>query len=183
MLGWQAGGSSGNGNNCIYIGYASYGAGNANEILMGDNPISAGGNTFTFGKNGNRVYNDFSSNNNWTRSSDERMKKDITTENLGLSFIDRLRPVTYKWRKPSEYPTDFIYYNADDEYSKNTAATQYGIIAQEVKAAMDAESNTTFNGYTLSNDGTHAISEAQFVFPLIKAVQELSARLKTLEDK
>ena len=34
---------------------------------------------FTFGKAGNRVYNDFSSNASWTRSSDERKKQNIKT--------------------------------------------------------------------------------------------------------
>ena len=182
-VGWQAGGSSA-GANSLYLGYQSYGSGNQNEILLtgSGNPISAGENTFTFGKNGNRVYNQFTSNNNWTHSSDERMKKNIQDETLGLSFINRLRPVTYNFRLPSEYPEDFPYYNAEDKNPK-TDKLQHGIIAQEVKTAMTAEGNTTFNGYELANDGVHSISEEPFIYPIINAIKELSTKIDTLETE
>ena len=168
--------------NSLYLGYQSYGSGNQNEIILtgSGNPISAGENTFTFGKNGNRVYNQFNSNNNWTHSSDERMKKNIQDETLGLSFINRLRPVTYNFRLPSEYPEDFPYYDPEDKNPK-TDALQHGIIAQEVKTAMEAEGNDTFNGYQLANDGVHSVSESNFVYPMIKAMQELSAKVDALE--
>ena len=179
-VGWQAGGSSA-GASSLYLGYQSYGSGNADEIILtgSGNPISAGADTLTFGKNGNRVYNQFNTNNNWTHSSDERMKKNIQNETLGLSFINRLRPVTYNFRLPSEYPEDFEYYDANDKNAK-TDKLQHGIIAQEVKAAMDAEGNTTFNGYQLANDGVHSVSESNFVYPMIKAIQELSAKIDAL---
>ena len=182
-VGWQAGGSSA-GASSLYLGYQSYGSGNADEIILtgSGNPISAGADTLTFGKNGNRVYNQFNSNNNWTHSSDERMKKNIQDETLGLSFINRLRPVTYNFRLPSEYPEDFPYYDAEDKNPK-TDVLQHGIIAQEVKAAMEAEGNDTFNGYQLANDGVHSVSESNFVYPMIKAMQELSAKVDSLETE
>ena len=182
-VGWQAGGSSA-GANSLYLGYQSYGAGNSDEIILtgSGNPISAGADTLTFGKNGNRVYNQFNTNNNWTHSSDERMKKNIQDETLGLSFINRLRPVTYNFRLPSEYPEDFPYYDPEDKNPK-TDVLQHGIIAQEVKAAMEAEGNDTFNGYQLANDGVHSVSESNFVYPMIKAMQELSAKIDALETE
>jgi hypothetical protein len=182
-VGWQAGGSSA-GANSLYLGYQSYGSGNQNEILLtgSGNPVSAGENSFTFGKNGNRVYNQFNSNNNWTHSSDERMKKNIQDETLGLSFINRLRPVTYNFRLPSEYPEDFPYYDAENKNPK-TDQLQHGIIAQEVKEAMTAEGNDTFNGYQLANDGVHSVSESNFIYPMIKAMQELSAKVDALETE
>ena len=182
-VGCQSGGSSA-GANSLYLGYQSYGAGNSDEIILtgSGNPISAGADTLTFGKNGNRVYNQFNSNNNWTHSSDERMKKNIQDETLGLSFINRLRPVTYNFRLPSEYPEDFPYYDAEDKNPK-TDVLQHGIIAQEVKAAMEAEGNDTFNGYQLANDGVHSVSESNFVYPMIKAMQELSAKVDALETE
>ena len=182
-VGWQAGGSSA-GANSLYLGYQSYGSGNQNEIILtgSGNPISAGADALTFGKNGNRVYNQFNSNNNWTHSSDERMKKNIVDEKLGLSFINRLRPVTYNFRLPSEYPEDFPYYDPEDKNPK-TDQLQHGILAQEVKAAMEAEGNDTFNGYQLANDGVHSVSESNFVYPMIKAIQELSAKVDALETE
>jgi hypothetical protein len=188
-VGHQAG-SSGYGSNSTYIGYQAYGSSNQNEIIISTgNPVGAGADTISIGKNGNRLYANFSSNNTWTQSSDERMKKNIADDTLGLSFINRLRTVTYNFKKASEYPEDFIYYDETNKNSKDDTITHHGLIAQEVKAAMDAESNTTFKGYDLANDGVHSISEGNFVYPLIKAVQELlakntalEARVKTLED-
>jgi len=182
-VGWQAGGSSA-GANSLYLGYQSYGSGNADEIILtgSGNPVSAGANTLTFGKNGNRVYNQFTSNNNWTHSSDERMKKNIQDDTLGLSFINRLRPVTYNFKLPSEYPEDFPYYDAEDKNPK-TDKLQHGIIAQEVKEAMTAEGNDTFNGYDLANDGIHSISEEPFIYPMINAIKELSSKIDALETE
>ena len=182
-IGYQAG-SSGYAANSTYVGYQAYGSSNQNEIVISTgNPVGAGADTISIGKNGNRLYANFSSNNTWTQSSDERMKKNITDDTLGLSFINRLRPVTFNFRKASEYPEDFIYYDATNKNSKDDTITHHGLIAQEVKAAMDAESNTTFKGYDLANDGVHSISEGNFVYPLIKAVKELSAKVDALETE
>jgi len=124
-----------------------------------------------------------------TASSDERMKKDIADHELGLSFINRLRPVNFKWKAPSEFPESFTSYD-----SEKTAATktdwQTGLIAQEVKAAMDAEGIETakFDVWNEEVDGSQALSPGQLIMPLIKALQEadnkidaLTARIETLE--
>ena len=61
----------------------------------------------------------------------------------------------------------------------------HGFIAQEVKEAIDKHGDTTFGGWHLDAvDGvTQRTKKNMFVMPLIKAVQELSARVKELEDK
>ena len=55
----------------------------------------------------------------------------------------------------------------------------YGLIAQEVKTALDTHSITDFGGWTITEEGAElqGISESMFVYPLIKAVQELKAEL------
>jgi len=182
-IGYQAG-ASGYGSNSTYVGYQAYGSSNQNEIVISTgNPVGAGADTISIGKNGNRIYANFSSSATWTQSSDERMKKNITDDTLGLSFINRLRPVTFNFRKASEYPEDFIYYDATNKNSKDDTITHHGLIAQEVKAAMDAESCTTFEGYELANDGVHSVSEGNFIYPMIKAIKELSAKVDALETE
>ena len=57
----------------------------------------------------------------------------------------------------------------------------YGFIAQEVKAALDKHNITDFNGWTETSDGEQGISYEMFVMPLVKAVQELSAKVTALE--
>ena len=182
-IGFEAG-KSGYGSNSTYVGYQAYGSGNQHEIVISvGNPVGAGADTISIGKNGNRIYANFSSSATWTQSSDERMKKNITDDTLGLSFINRLRPVTFNFRKSSEYPQDFIYYDETDKNSKDDTITHHGLIAQEVKAAMDAENNTSFKGYELANDGVHSVSEGNFIYPMIKAIKELSAKVDALETE
>ena len=55
------------------------------------------------------------------------------------------------------------------------------LLAQDVKAAMDAEGCTTFNGWDQGPDGVQAVSREMFVTPLIKAIQELSAKCDSLQ--
>ena len=57
----------------------------------------------------------------------------------------------------------------------------HGLIAQEVKAALDAEGVTTFAGWDVGPDTIQAISREMFVSPLIKAIQELSAQVTALQ--
>ena len=57
----------------------------------------------------------------------------------------------------------------------------YGFIAQEVKAALDKHNITDFNGWHESPDGIQGISYEMFIMPLVKAVQELSAKVTALE--
>jgi len=124
-----------------------------------------------------------------TASSDERMKKNIADHTLGLSFINRLRPVNFKWKAPSEFPESFASYDSEKTVATKTD-WQTGLIAQEVKAAMDSEGIETakFNVWNEEEDGSQALSPAQLIMPLIKALQEadnkidaLTARIETLE--
>ena len=59
----------------------------------------------------------------------------------------------------------------------------YGLIAQEVKTAMDTHNITDFAGWHESDnsaDDLQGVSYEMFVMPLIKAVQELSAKNEAL---
>ena len=176
----------------IYIGYktaaALVGADNTINIGMGDginNFPGVSANHIRVGKRTAYIENNFSSNATWSHSSDERYKKDIADNtNCGLDFINELRPVTYKWKAQSELDTELPEYDKDKTEADYTEKN-YGLIAQEVKAALDKLNITDFGGWKI--DPTHKknkqqISEQMFVFPLIKAIQELSAKVKALED-
>ena len=144
-----------------------------------------GANYFTFGVNGHKVYNQFTSNASWTRSSDVRLKKDIQTNtDLGLGFINDLRTVTYKWKAPSELDPSLSDYNADKTQA-DYPTKMYGFIAQEVKQALDDHNVTDFNGWhvTDDDDAIQGISYEMFVMPLVKAVQELSAENAALKAR
>jgi len=100
-------------------------------------------------------------------TSDQRLKKDIKDLSFGLDFIKKLRPVEFKWNHEL-----FAHYG-------NKQA--YGFLANEVESIVGE--NTTMvttieqgplEGYkSFSNDG--------IVSALVKAVQELTAKVESLE--
>ena len=108
---------------------------------------------------------------------------------LGLDFINELRTVTYNWKASDKVDTSLPgYMHPDttdfDKLSKDTSVTMNGLIAQEVKAALDkvGADASKYAVWSTDDDGIQRISESSFVMPLIKAVQELSAKVKALED-
>ena len=172
-------------NICVGNNVNPAGAVTDNSINIGHDFNGQGDNYFTFGKSGNIVYNQFTVNATWTRTSDVRLKKDIQTNtDLGLDFINDLRTVTYKWKAPCDIPSSFPGYNAKKTEADHTEK-MYGFIAQEVKQALDDHGITDFNGWhQQDNDNAiQGISYEMFVMPLVKAVQELSAKNTALEAR
>ncbi len=90
--------------------------------------------------------------------SDERRKKDIQDADLGLEFINRLRPVSYYW--------------------KDGADTQlhYGLISQETeKVLKDVKGGDTENVIVTHDKESdrYGLRYTELFSPLIKAFQEL----------
>ena len=182
-IGATAGDAITTGSNNIAIGYATDSDSDAeNHITMGASITNSWDNTFVFGKASNVVYNTFTSNASWTRSSDERKKTNIADATLGLDFIDDLRTVTFKWKRSQDIPNTLNDYDADVNHM-DTAITMHGMLAQDVKAALDTAGVTTFGGWAEESDGSQSLSQEMFIYPLIKAVQELSAKVKKLEEE
>ena len=159
------------------------------QIALGEDLISTGASRFTFGSGAgdNRVFNEFGVNASWTRVSDVRYKKDIQDNtDCGLAFINDLRPITYKWKKKSEIDPSLPDYDPTDSKAMPVSTKKlYGLIAQEVKEAIDKHNITDFGGWTMTEEGAEiqAVSQEMFVHPLIKAVQELSAQVEELKSK
>jgi trimeric autotransporter adhesin len=151
----------------------------SNAIVIGYN-ISGDGDRFMFGKASNRVYNDFISNASWTRSSDERKKTNIADATLGLDFVNDLRTVTFKWKRSQDIPNTLEDYDENANHM-DTDITMHGMLAQDVKAALDTAGVTTFGGWAEESDGSQSLSQEMFIYPLIKAIQELSTKNDSLE--
>ena len=75
-------------------------------------------------------------------------------------------------------------YNADKTEARYTNK-MYGFIAQEVKQALDDHGVTDFSGWHVTDDADalQGVSYEMFVMPLVKAVQELSAKNAALEAR
>ena len=158
--------------------------GQNNGIILGTD-ISGAGNDFTFGMASNIVVCDFDADATFERSSDLRLKTDVADVILGLDFINDLRPVTYKWKASGDLDAndpELAHLRTEDEDGNiinqmTTDVTMHGLIAQEVKTALDTANVSNFKGWDKDNFGVQTVSREMYVIPLIKAVQELSTAL------
>lgn len=125
-------------------------------------PRPASDNTMTLGASGARWSAVWAATGT-IQTSDSRHKARIAPSDLGLDFICALRPVRFSWKE-------------DDGY------VHYGLIAQDVAALLPGH---RFGGHVLADpaepDSLQALRYDQFVAPLIKAVQDLAERVKSLE--
>lgn len=128
---------------------------------------------------------------NWTNVSDGRIKKNVKENVPGLAFINKLKPVTYnldldaadKIIERPEIKLDSKYTGKPD--FKNKAFTDAveakqkvvytGFVAQDVEKAAK-ELNFDFSGVDAAKNekDLYGLRYAEFVVPLVKAVQELS---------
>jgi hypothetical protein len=110
---------------------------------------------------------------------------------MGLAFINKLNPVTYRWNNRQFYEefdekTQTTIHHKNDG-SRKRSRMHPGLIAQSVKAVAD-ELGFDFAGYKDSSleeggsDVKHLDYQA-FISPLIKSIQELSTKLNKLEKE
>ena len=148
-------------------------------------------NQYDLGDPSNR-WDDVYATNTTIQTSDRNDKTHISGSDLGLDFINDLRPVKYKWISGSRY--------------------HYGLVAQEVSESLASSSIHTddFAGYIeneIWESGSHewtigkineygwdtgsftysrqslGLRYAEMISPMIKAIQELSAKVVQLENQ
>jgi hypothetical protein len=169
--------------NCSGVGAYSAVTG-SNQVQLGDSATT----TYVYGTVQNR--------------SDIRDKADVRDTQLGLDFINALRPVDYKWdlrdsyKPPMPDPEDKEQMeawreacnlsNLTHDGSKKRSRFHHGLIAQEVKAVLDAQ-GIDFGGFQdhkiAGGDDVLTIGYDELIAPLIKSIQELTARIAQLEAK
>ncbi|MEM6699596.1 MAG: tail fiber domain-containing protein, partial [Bacteroidota bacterium] len=144
------------------IGYQANVAAN-NEIFLGNSSIASIGGVV-----------------NWTATSDGRFKKNVKENVIGLDFINQLRPVTYHYdAKKLHTQKGFETETLADALAEKEQIRYSGFIAQEVEAAAK-QLDYDFSGVDVPQyeGGIYGLRYAEFVVPLVKAVQELSAENK-----
>ena len=123
---------------------------------------------------------------NWTNLSDGRFKTNVKEDVVGLDFIMKLRPVSYNidleaLAKFKKTPENIRLKNAEVLKSNEI---QTGFIAQEVERAAQ-ETAFDFHGIDKpKNENSHyGLRYAEFVVPLVKAMQEQQTIIETQENK
>ena len=123
-------------------------------------------------------WDDVRATNGTINTSDRNEKNTITTSDLGLDFVNKLTPVSYKFNDKTR--------------------THYGLIAQDIETVLGtiSKSATDFAGFckdtiTEDADGTvldtpfdrYGLRYTEFISPMIKAIQELSAENTALKAR
>ena len=82
-------------------------------------------------------------------------------------------------------PTTFSAYEKDSTEPYRNSETNHGFIAQEVKAAIDAHPDIKdgFRMWDSRDDGSQEVSESAVIPILVKAIQELSAKVEELQTE
>ena len=124
--------------------------------------------------------------------SDVRFKENITEDVKGLDFIKLLRPVVYNFntRKFEEFltknmtPDQKKAHLDGKDFGPSTAIRQTGFIAQEVEKSAK-QIGYDFSGLHApeSDNDNYSLSYAQFVVPLVKAVQEQQKMIEQLQQQ
>jgi hypothetical protein len=191
VLGGNCGRSVTTGGNNTYVGaYAAYNSttntttvvigmnarnsaatGVSNEIVIGTNS-----GTETYGKGsttgfispaGGGVYQGNNSSS-WSTTSDQRLKKNIVDNNIGLEKLTQIQVRNFEYRVESEI-TELPTHAAIKK-----EGVQLGVIAQELQAVLP-------DCVKQESTGVLSVDTDNLTWYLINAVKELSARVKQLE--
>jgi len=164
-----------------------------NAIVPEGNLLASPDNTFDCGTSVQR-WNEIYAVNGTIQTSDQRQKTNIISSDLGLNFITRLNPVSYKWIVGQ----NIVQHEEDGSVSRDEngeiittpvagVRNHYGLISQEVKSTLDELGVTDFSGWILSDvndpDSTQSLRYIEFISPMIKAIQELSEKNTALEAR
>ena len=172
-LGDNAGNTHATGINCVYIGHASNCSSTSvdTEIVLG--VAAAGKGTRTFFVNSDLGVFHGGNTTTWSTVSDERIKKNITNNNVGLDIITKLQPRNFEYKTEEEVKlTDLA--SVSHVCTVEKTGTQLGFIAQELEEVIPSAVYTDANG--IKN-----VQPDNVIFYLINAIKELETRLAAVE--
>jgi hypothetical protein len=138
------------------------------QIVIGHNIVGKGNNTGLFG-GASGVYNE-GNTTAWSTVSDERIKKNITDNNIGLEAINKIQVRNFEYRTEDEIT------ELPKESVIKKEGNQVGVIAQEIQEILPdlIKEQTT---------GCLSVNPDNLTWYLINAVQELSAEIKKLKGE
>jgi len=115
---------------------------------------------------------------NWNQTSDERLKKNIVDNNIGLAEIKQLRITSFEYRKADEIDIS-LFPKADNPLQviiEGEEGPHTGVIAQEIESVIPECVKT-------SDKGTKTVQADAITWALVNAVKELSAKNDALEER
>jgi hypothetical protein len=202
--------TSGSNNTAIgYVALSTNTTGNNNTALGSEADVNAGNfhNSAAVGNQalitasnqvriGNSSVTSIGGYVNWSNISDGRFKKNVKDNVKGLEFIMKLKPVSYNLditglntfqRKNIKAPEGKTYNVSAEDVQEIKAKEQIiynGFVAQDVEKAAK-ETGYAFSGVDApkNDNDVYGLRYADFVVPLVKAVQELSVQNDALKSE
>jgi hypothetical protein len=163
----------------------------ANTTCLGIDARATGSNLVRIG---NTFVTSIGGYQNWTNISDSRVKENVSEDVPGLSFITQLRPVTFQLNREkinefngvNERRNQIKEQNPDTEFLEGDKYSQVttGFLAQEVEAAAKSI-GFDFSGVDAPKNekDMYGLRYAEFVVPLVKAVQEQQKMIAEMQQK
>lgn len=136
-----------------------------------------------------KKWDDVYATNGTIITSDISAKSDVIDTPLGLDFVKALRPIQYRWNEGTRNHQGFIAQDVEQALDDSD-----GVTAAGTAMWMHAPHNNATEMVPVENeDGIPEMVEeavpdvqmlryTEFIAPLVKAVQELAARVEALED-
>jgi trimeric autotransporter adhesin len=188
-VGYNSGGQYDMGYNNTFLGANCSGSfnGQYNVIAIGQGVVCPYNSTARVGNSATWSIGGYA---NWTNISDGRFKKNIKENVKGLDFIMKLRPVTYHLDITglSKQSKENGGEEWNDQMKKAIAEKEKiifsGFVAQEVEQAAK-EVKYDFSGVDkpMHENGLYGLRYAEFVVPLVKAMQEQQDLIRDLQSK
>ena len=207
-------GSEGANNLIMGSGDACWKMDPANNIYRPFSADSGGGidDTHDIGASAHR-FDDIYASNGSIQTSDKNEKNTIVASDLGLEFIDKLTPVSYKFNgknrthygliaqdvetvlsdisKDTNNFAGFIKTEIKTDLEKDLTAINTKLAegvdidgveyTDEMKAKLEARKTQIETG--IAAEYRYGLRYNEFISPIVKAIQELSTRVKALEDE
>ena len=184
-VGAEAGAAFVNGNKNTFFGYNAdaFAEGITNSSAIGTSSRVTASNQVRIG---NTLVISIGGYASWSNISDGRIKKNVKENVSGLEFINKLRPVTYTLDIHAIDKKMNIKEEEEDlpSIAEKEKMIYSGFIAQEVEEAAN-EAGYNFSGVDApkNENDLYSLRYAEFVVPLVKAVQELSENNEELNGE
>jgi hypothetical protein len=164
-LGHGSGETLDSGSNCIAIGTGTNHSGGAvtYELVIGTNAQTGKGSSTGFISAASGSMYQGNNTTTWTTTSDQRLKKNIVDNNIGLDKLTQIQVRNFEYRLPDEVdaelkPTDAI----------KKSGVQLGVIAQELQAVLPECVKT-------ESTGVLSVQSDNLTWYMINAIKELKA--------
>jgi len=161
--------------------------------IDGDNDLRPGAdNAYSLGDSGRRWLDVWAVDGS-INTSDADLKTEVQESDLGLGFINELEPVSFKWIETKGRAGVRRHYGFVAQHVAQVlgdSASDVGIWVDGLKKGrpatpevLDDDGNVVHQAGAATPDvqGAQGLRTTELIAPLVKAVQELAARVETLE--